>query len=197
MRSNLMSDFTLFLGKFLKQGTAIASLAPSSPWLSRTTVRNIDWTAARVIVELGAGTGPITRVLAAKALPGCRVVVLERDPDFCRLLHERFAGRADLDVVEGDVRDLAAILADRGIGQADYIVSGLPVPSFPRDLQQALFRVVRQVLRPEGTFNQITELPWVYLRFYRKYFEDVQFVFEPRNLPPAGAYFCRRVKPIA
>ena len=169
-----MSDFTLFLGKFLKQGTAIASLAPSSPWLSRATVRNIDWTAARVIVELGAGTGPITRVLAAKALPGCRVVVLERDPDFCRLLQERFAGPTGLDVVEGDVRDLAAILADRGIGQTDYIVSGLPVPSFPRDLQQA-----------------------VYLRFYRKYFEDVQFVFEPRNLPPAGAYFCRRVKPIA
>ena len=192
-----MSDFTLFLGKFLKQGTAIASLAPSSPWLSRTTVRNIDWPAARVIVELGAGTGPITRVLAEKAVPGCRVVVLERDPDFCRLLHERFADRADLDVVEGDVRDLTAILADRGIGQADYIVSGLPVPSFPRDLQQALFQVVRQVLRPEGTFNQITELPWVYLRFYRKYFEDVRFVFEPRNLPPAGAYFCRRVKPIA
>jgi phosphatidylethanolamine/phosphatidyl-N-methylethanolamine N-methyltransferase len=123
-------------------------------------------------------------------------VVLERDPDFCRLLHERFADRADLEVVQGDVRDLAAILADRGITQADYIVSGLPVPSFPRDLQQALFRVVREVLRPEGTFNQITELPWVYLRFYRKYFEDVQFVFEPRNLPPAGAYFCRHVKPI-
>ena len=123
-------------------------------------------------------------------------VVLERDPDFCRLLHQRFAGRPDLDVVEGDVRDLAAILADRGIGQADYIVSGLPVPSFPRELQHALFRVVREVLRPEGTFNQITELPWVYLRFYRKYFEDVRFVFEPRNLPPAGAYFCQRVKPL-
>ena len=33
-----MSDFTLFLGKFLKHGTAIASLAPSSRWLSRATV---------------------------------------------------------------------------------------------------------------------------------------------------------------
>ena len=109
---------------------------------------------------------------------------------------ERFAGRTDLDVVEGDVRDLAGILADRGIGHADYIVSGLPVPSFPRELQQALFRMVRQVLTPEGTFNQITELPWLYLRFYRKYFEEVRFVFEPRNLPPAGAYFCRGVKPI-
>ena len=192
-----MSDFTLFLGKFLKQGTAIASLAPSSPWLSRTTVRNIDWERARVIVELGAGTGPITRVLAEQARPGCRVVVLERDPDFSRLLRERFDGRPDFDVIEGDVRDLAGILADRGIGQADSIVSGLPVPSFPRDLQQSLFRVVGQVLKPEGTFNQITELPWVYLGFYRKYFEDVRFVFEPRNLPPAGAYFCRGVKPVS
>lgn len=192
-----MSDFTLFLGKFLKQGTAIASLAPSSPWLSRSTVRNIDWQQARVIVELGAGTGPITRVLAANAPPGCRVVVLERDPDFCRLLRERFEGRHDFDVVEGDVRDLASILADKGVGLADHIVSGLPVPSFPRELQATLFRVVGQVLRPDGTFNQITELPWVYLGFYRKYFEDVQFVFEPRNLPPAGAYFCRRVRPIA
>jgi phosphatidylethanolamine/phosphatidyl-N-methylethanolamine N-methyltransferase len=191
-----MSDFTLFLGKFLKQGTAIASLAPSSPWLSRTTVRNIDWDRAKVIVELGAGTGPITRVLAERARPGCRVIVLERDPDFSRLLRERFGGRPDLEVVEGDVRDLAGMLADRGIAQADYIVSGLPVPSFSKDLRGSLFRVVGQVLRPEGTFNQITELPWVYLGFYRKHFEDVRFVFEPRNLPPAGAYFCRGVKPV-
>jgi len=191
-----MSDFTLFLGKFLRQGTAIASLAPSSPWLSRTTLRNIDWQRAGVIVELGAGTGPITRALAEKAPPSCRVVVLERDPDFSRLLRDRFQDRQGFDVVEGDVRDLAEILGERGIAQADYIVSGLPVPSFPKDLQDALFRVVGRVLKPEGTFNQITELPWVYWRFYRKYFDEVQFVFEPRNLPPAGAYFCRGCKPI-
>jgi phospholipid N-methyltransferase len=191
-----MSDFSLFLGKFLRQGTTIASLAPSSPWLSRTTVRNIVWERSRVIIELGAGTGPITRVLAEKAPPGCRVVVLERDPDFSRLLRARFRDRSGFDVVEGDVCDLDGILGALGIGHADYVISGLPVPSFPRDLQLALFRVVSRVLKPEGTFNQITELPWVYWRFYRKYFEEVDFVFEPRNFPPAGAYFCRRVKSI-
>jgi phosphatidylethanolamine/phosphatidyl-N-methylethanolamine N-methyltransferase len=191
-----MSDFSLFLGKFLKHGTAIASLAPSSPWLSRTTVRNVDWDRARVLVELGAGTGPITRVLAEKARPECQVVVLERDPDFARLLKERFQGQSNFDVIEGDVRDLSGLLADRGIARADYVISGLPVPSFPKDLQRDLFRVVRAVLSPEGTFNQITEMPWVYWRFYRRFFEDVRFAFEPRNFPPAGAYFCRGVKDI-
>ena len=51
-----MNDFRLFLGKFLSQGTSIASVAPSSRWLSQTTVRNIDWAKARALVELGAGT---------------------------------------------------------------------------------------------------------------------------------------------
>jgi phospholipid N-methyltransferase len=191
-----MSDFTLFLGKFVRQGTAIASLAPSSRWLSRTTVRSIDWSRAGVIVELGAGTGPITRVIAERATSECRVIVLERDPDFCRLLRTRFQHLRNFDIIEGDVRELAAILSERGIGLADHIVSGLPVPSFPGDLRESLFEVVGQVLRPEGTYNQITELPWVYWRLYRRYFQDVRFVFEPRNLPPAGAYICRGVKPL-
>src|SRR5438093_784016 len=94
LRADPMNDFTLFLGKFLTQGTAIASLAPSSRWLSRTTVRNIDWARTRAVVELGAGTGPITRVIAEKARPDCRVVVVERDRDFARLLRQRFQDRA-------------------------------------------------------------------------------------------------------
>jgi ornithine lipid N-methyltransferase len=189
-----MSDISLFLGKFLKHGTAIASLAPSSPWLSRTTVRNVDWSRARVVVELGAGTGPITRVIAERARPECRVVVLERDPDFSRLLRERFQGLANFEIIEGDVRDLAGVLADRGIGAVDHVISGLPVPSFPKDLQRDLFRVVRGIMAPDATFNQITEMPWVYWRFYRRFFDDVRFAFQPLNFPPAGAYFCRGAK---
>jgi phosphatidylethanolamine/phosphatidyl-N-methylethanolamine N-methyltransferase len=192
-----MSDFSLFLGKFLKHGTAIASLAPSSRWLAQTTVRNIPWDRARVVVELGAGTGPITRILARKAPPECRVVVLERDPDFARLLHQRFDRLPNFDVIEADVRDLTEILADREIRQVDCVVSGLPVPSFPPGLQRHLFRAVKQILVPEGTYNQITELPLVYWPFYKRYFDHVRFVFEPRNFPPAGAYFCRGVKDLA
>lgn len=189
-----MSDFALFLGKFLRHGTKIASLAPSSPWLSRTTVSNVDWDKAAVVVELGAGTGPITTVLAEKARPECKVIVLERDADFTKLLRERFGDRPNFDVIEGDVRDLASMLADRGIERADAIISGLPVPSFPKELQHDLFRVVRNVLAPGGTYNQITELPWIYRGLYRKFFAEVRFAFEPRNLPPAGAYFCRGPK---
>ncbi len=194
-----MSDQTLFLGKFITQlfrGNPIASIAPSSRWLARTTVRNIDWNSVNTLVELGAGTGPITRVLAERARPDCRVVVLERDPDFARLLRERFGSVRPLDIVAGDVRDLARILSERGIERVDHVISGLPTPSLPREVRDEMFRVVSRVLAPEGTFNQITELAFVYWPLYRRYFERVEFVFEPRNLPPSGAYFCHGPKEV-
>jgi phospholipid N-methyltransferase len=191
-----MNDFGLFFGKFLTQGTRIASIAPSSRWLSRTTVANVDWPRAKVLVELGAGTGPITRVIAEHAQPDCRVIVIERDADFARLLRQRFANRPNFDIVEGDVRDLGSILAGKNIESVDHVISGLPVPSFPPSLQTALFRAVRSALKNHGTYNQITEIPWLYWRFYRKFFDEVRFVFEPRNLPPAGTYFCRRPRDV-
>jgi ornithine lipid N-methyltransferase len=189
-----VSDARLFFTKFLRHGTKIASLAPSSPWLSRATVRNVDWANAKVLVELGAGTGPITKVLAEKARPETRVIVLERDPDFSRLLRERFGSLPNFEVIEGDVRDLATMLRDRGIAQVDHIVSGLPVPSFPKDLQRDFFKVVREILSPTGGYSQITELALVYKGLYKRYFEHVKFVFEPRNFPPAGAYHCKGAK---
>jgi ornithine lipid N-methyltransferase len=194
-----MNDHTLFLGKFvtqLRRGNPIASIAPSSRWLSRTTVRNIAWDRVDTLIELGAGTGPITRVLAERARPDCRVLVVERDHDFARLLRQRFGSLPNFEIVEGDARDLDTLLAARGITQVDHVISGLPVPSFPLELRQALFRLVRKILRPEGTFNQITEIAWVYWPLYRKYFDHVQFAFEPRNLPPSGAYFCRGPKDV-
>lgn len=195
-----MNDQTLFLGKFLRtiaRGNPIASIAPSSPWLSRTTVRNIAWDRVSALLELGAGTGPITRVIAERARPDCRVIVLERDHDFARLLRQRFSHLPSFEIVEGDVRDLETILASLGIGRVDHIVSGLPIPSMPDDARKPLFRLVRSILAPEGTFNQITEIPWVYWPFYRRFFDHVEFAFEPRNIPPSGAYFCRGPKEIS
>jgi phospholipid N-methyltransferase len=194
IRKAKMSDFALFLGKLLRHGTKIASFAPSSRWLSKATVGNVDWAKAQVIVELGAGTGPITRAIANRVQRETQVIVLERDPDFAAILRERFGHLANFDVIEGDVRDLAAILSERGIGRVDHVISGLPVPSFPKDLQRDLFRVVREVLTPEGTYNQITEIAWLYMPLYRKFFKEVRFIFEPRNFPPAGAYYCQGIK---
>ncbi|MFM1803100.1 MAG: hypothetical protein RJA81_2452 [Planctomycetota bacterium] len=189
-----MNDFTLFFRKFLKHGTKIASPAPSSRWLSLATVSNIDWSRTTSLLELGAGTGPITQVIVEKARPDCRILAVERDPDFVRRLEVRFANTPNVEIIEGDVCNLPQILKERGLENVDAVVSGLPIPSFPPDLQKALFENVAQVLKPGGPFSQITEMPWVYMKLYRRYFNNVRFRFEPRNLPPGGAYHCHSPK---
>jgi len=184
-------DWWLFLTKFVKHGRAIAALAPSSPWLSRAFVRGIDFSRARAVIELGAGTGPVTAELLRSAPASCRLVIVERDPDFCRRLRQRFPSA---DVAEADAIHLDRVLAERGIDRVDHFVCGLPLPSFPAEARDRVLGVVARRLAPDGTFRQLTHLPGLYYPLYARYFSGVRFQFVLRNLPPGGFYVCRQPK---
>ena len=185
-------DWWIFFRKFVKHGTDIASFAPSSRFLSRLICKGIDYDTATCIVELGAGTGPVTEVLLKNVRPHTKLIVVERDADFCARLRERFP---EADIVEGDAAKLEELLAERDIPHVDHVVSGLPLPSFPAELRDAVLASVAKTLAPGGTFRQLTVTPWVYYKLYRGYFRDVRFKFEPRNLPPAGVYVCSGYEP--
>jgi len=184
-------DLWLFVTKFLRQGTKIAALAPSSRWLARSAVDGIDFARAQAVIELGAGTGPVTAELLRRHEGPCRVIVVERDPDFCQRLRQRFPAA---DVVEADAVDLDEVLRERRIPVVDHIISGLPLPSFAPDQRDQLLRVVGRRLAPGGTFRQITGMPWVYLGLYRKYFNQVSFRLVLLNFPPGGTYLCRGLR---
>src|SRR2546421_11229555 len=105
-----MGDLWLVLRKFASSAKTVATIAPSSRALARATVRGIDWSKAKVVVELGAGTGPITEALVKAAPPGVRLVVNEFLPEFCAALRQKFPG---LDLADGDARDLTGLLGAR------------------------------------------------------------------------------------
>lgn len=188
------SDWWLMTKKFLKKGTSIASFSPSQGPLCRAMASDIDYDTARCIVELGAGTGPVTAELLKRVKPHTRLIVCELDPDFCVRLRQRFP---TAEVVEGDATKLADLLAERGITSVDHVISGLPLPSFPAGLRDAVIAASAKVLTPTGTFRQLTNMPWVYMPLYKKYFGEVKFQFVPLNVPPSGVYTCRGYKPDA
>jgi phospholipid N-methyltransferase len=182
------SDLILLLRKFVSNAKTVATIAPSSRALSRAILRGIDWSKTNSVVELGAGTGPITKQLVAVAPPAVRLVVNEFLPDFCVALRQKFPG---LDVVEGDARRLAEMLAERGITKVDYILSGLPLTHFSSADRDAVIDQAGMVLGPNGEFRQLTTAPWLYRRLYRRYFREVRFRLVMWNLPPGGVYYCR------
>jgi hypothetical protein len=87
--SQIKSNF-LFFGKFFRHGMGIGSVWPSSKSLARATIKEVDWEKAKVIVELGAGTGAITEEAVARLKPHTKFLAIERDADFVRILRERF-----------------------------------------------------------------------------------------------------------
>jgi phosphatidylethanolamine/phosphatidyl-N-methylethanolamine N-methyltransferase len=193
--SVLKSNF-VFLLKFLRHGTTIASFWPSSKALSRATINQVDFDRAKVIVELGAGTGPITDAIMERLKPHTRFIAIERDADFARILRDRFKGASNLEIVHADVRDLDGVLKARGIETVDYFVSGLPTPSLPIGVRRRMLASIRRYLAEHGVFSNITEIPWYYLRYYKNVFKDVDFQFVAANLPPGGVYHCRAMRSV-
>ena len=190
-RKPRMKENFLFLSKFLRHGTKIASVWPSSSHMAKATITQIDWHHAKIIVELGAGTGPITDQIIRRLQPHTTLIAIERDPDFARILQRRFADHANVEIVLADVRDLDAVLKARGIRHVDAFVSGLGTPSLPPAVRTRMHATVRRHVEAEGVFSNITEIPFYYWKFYKKFFKQVSFDLVVKNMPPGGVYHCR------
>jgi len=180
----------LFLRKFLRHGTRVASFTPSSRSLAAAMCRSIDPTRPQTIVEVGAGTGAVTVAAAAIMHPESRLIAIELDPDFADILRARCPQAV---TVCGNVRDIDTHLASLGIDRFDVLLSGLPVPSLPRAVNRALLDGLA-TRGSEAVFSQLTLMPWVYWRMYGRLFEQVDFQLVVGNLPPGGVYHCRHLR---
>lgn len=183
----------LFVKKLLRHGWQISALCPSGRFLCRRCIKYIDFENVRTIVELGAGTGPVTDAIVQRMHPEARFLVIEIDGDFCDVLRQRFP-QPNVEILHMGFERLPALLAERGIRGVDYFISGLPTPALGSDALACLLDIVRTYLAPDGAFHQLTHAPFVWKRFYRTVFNDVRFEVEMMNAPPGGVYFCRNVK---
>src|SRR5689334_3904603 len=90
MNTKLSTDPLLFLRKFVRHGVQVASIAPSSRRLAQALCRHIDPNRPQIILELGAGTGAVTAVALERMHPRSRLVAIERDADFARILRHNY-----------------------------------------------------------------------------------------------------------
>ena len=188
-RSARLSDFGLFLSKFISKGRQISSAVPSSPAMVAKILDRVDFSRPGAIVELGAGTGPVTEQIICVLRPSHRVGAVENDADFCDVLRRRFP---DLTLLQADATKIAEPLENLGIHRVEYVISGLPTPALPKRSLVRLFQWLEKALTPTGVFIQITVVPLVYQRFYRRLFESVDFKMVWLNVPPGGVYYCSR-----
>ena len=190
MASGTAAHRLRWAGKFFQQGRSIASLTPSSRWLSRAMCRDVDASTPQVIVELGAGIGPVTSMVTRLMHPQSTFFSIELDPELHAMATQRCPG---VDIQLGSAVDLDQFLDDRGIVNVDCMISCLPVPSMPKAANKAIFDCWQRRC-VSGVFTQITQIPWYFRRMYARVFQEVEFDLVMKNFPPAGVYHCRNLR---
>ncbi len=143
----------LFWGRSLKNPMQVCSLFPSSPFVGRAMSWAIADRPESHVVELGPGTGAVTRQLLRSGLPRENLTVIEIDSHLGGHLRRTFP---DLDVVIAPAQELAQIWRERNGPKVGAIVSTLPMRLFSRKLIRSILKNSLGVLAPGGIFVQFT-----------------------------------------
>lgn len=149
----------LFLKRWLRRPFATGAVMPSGRLLAeamaRATRAAIDGRPGHVI-ELGAGTGEVTKALLAAGITSDRLVLVERDPEFAAFLRRHFDGPR---ILEGDAARLPALLAEHDIAPVAAVVSGLPLLSLPSEVVSGIVAGAFDALPRGGALVQFTYGP--------------------------------------
>src|ERR1700733_7397481 len=114
----------MFFRRWLANPLQMGSVIPSSSALCQRIVKHTRRAADEAVLELGAGTGVVSRALLAGGVPPERLIVVEIVPEMADHLRAMLPG---VQVLEGDAKDLPALLPNHWHGRSGTVVCGIPL----------------------------------------------------------------------
>ena len=183
---NALQFFTESLRHFKTIGTVI----PSSRASVKKMIEPVDFTRPRlIIVELGAGTGPITKEMLAMMRPDAKLIVFEINSSFINALKQISDSR--LIIMNDSAANMIPRLGEQGITKADYVISTLPLAQIKARAKTKILKAIFNALRPGGRYVQI-QYSLLSMNELKKRFSVVKINFTLFNFPPAFFYVCER-----
>ena len=167
-----------FFKLFIKNPKEVGAIAPSSKFLARAIA---DQTTGPIVVEIGAGTGSLTKGLAEKFKAG-HLYVVEIEDSMCKQLSELFP---QCNVIQGDATKLASVLPTALVGNVDTVVSGIPLLNLKEKDRKAIIDACFATLKKDGCIIQFTYSPLcpIPLKKWGLYGKRMDYVL--KNTPPA------------
>jgi len=175
----------LFLLRVLKNPRQLGAVAPSSRHLGALLAKHAAVDDDSPIVELGGGSGSLTRALIKAGINPSRIYVIELDLELANYLK---VSMPQVNVIHGNASDLKQILPSEIIGKVQRIVSGLPMINIPQPIQRQILDSCFQIMAPEGAYLQYTYSPRssINAKAYQLNKKRLGTVF--LNLPPASVW---------
>jgi phosphatidylethanolamine/phosphatidyl-N-methylethanolamine N-methyltransferase len=185
--SSALSPWLFFRG-WLRNPLRMGSIVPSSPALCRRVVRHTRCAPDEAVLELGAGTGVISRALLAAGVPAQRLIVVEIDPHLAAHLRAELTGAT---VIEGDARRLADLVPAAWQGRIGTVVCGIPLVLLPLAEQRRFIDAIEAVAPGRG-FLHYSYCATSPLPHRRHALTARREAWTPLNFPPASVW---RYKP--
>ena len=181
-------DEVRFIRSWIEKPLSTGAVIPSGKVLARTMARYVDTSATGPVIELGPGTGPVTEALIEHGVDPARLVLVEFNPVFCRMLRDKFPAAT---VLQGNAYSLRRALGDGLAEPAAAVVSGLPLVTKPMITRLRLLTDAFAMMTHGGPFIQFTYavLPPIPTDFNGVAAEASDLVW--MNLPPARVWVYR------
>lgn len=178
-----------FFKAWQKDKKGVGAVAPTSIRTARRMASVINPLSGMPVLELGAGTGIITKAILERGIKPSQLVSIEYSKDFYDGLRRRFPG---VDFRLGDAFALDNVLGDCRGEQFDCVVSAVPMLNFPMEqrvavLEDLLARIPagRPVIQiTYGLLSPVIKMPDRYVISH--------YDFVVRNIPPAQLWIYRR-----
>ncbi len=161
MRS-LLNEYKMFFREARGSFGTVGAVAPSSRFLSRAIVSELSTRSDRVrVLEVGPGTGAITREIVRYLRPQDQFDIVELNAGFVAALENQFRHDEHFRRVAENTRILHMPVQDLETDHGyDFVISGLPLNSFPTELVQTIFQSYVRLLAPGGVLS-FFEYLWV------------------------------------
>jgi len=187
-KSLRLDDEMQFIRSWIEKPISTGAVMPSSRVLARAMARYVDPQSSGPVIELGPGTGPVTEALVRRGVDPARLILVEFNPDFCRLLRTRYPAAT---VVQGDAYRLRRLLENYIEAPAAAVVSGLPLVTKPLRTRLRLISDAMTLLTQGAPFVQFTYamLPPIPKELSGVRAESSELIW--MNLPPARVWVYR------
>jgi phosphatidylethanolamine/phosphatidyl-N-methylethanolamine N-methyltransferase len=178
------SNAALFFRRWMANPLQMGSVVPSSPALCRRIAAQVARGPGEAVLELGAGTGVVSRALLDAGVPPERLLVVEIVPDMAEHLRSALPG---VEVLCGDAFDLGRVLPERWHKRIGTAICGIPLVLLPIAEQRRFVQAVETVAPGRGfllyTYCITSPLPHGELGLAAR-----REAWTPWNLPPASVW---------
>ncbi len=186
-----MNTRLAFIKEAFKNIKTTGTIMPSSRFLIKKMLQDIDFNTVQLIVEYGAGNGIITKQILNKMNVNTTLICFEINDAFYNQLLQINDHR--LIVLKQSAADISSILKNRNLKTVDYFISSLPLAIMPLALSKNILNCSKNALKNNGLFIQY-QYSTNFFKNFKQIFgkNNVNLNFEILNLPPAFIYKCTK-----